>query len=64
MTTYNERNRIKAAERKRDKELNAAEKQRLNLEKKGISTDIWDGATCSVPRSGWIVWVFTCGTVK
>ena len=41
MTTYNERNRIKAAERKRDKELKAAEKQRLkdegqrlNLEKK------------------------------
>lgn len=34
MTTYNERNRIKAAERKRDKELNAAEKQRLSLEKK------------------------------
>lgn len=34
MTTYNERNRIKAAERKRDKGLKAAEKQRLNLEKK------------------------------
>ncbi len=39
MTTYNERNRIKAAERKRDKELKAAEKQRLKDEEQRLDME-------------------------
>lgn len=39
MTTYNERNRLKAAERKRDKELNAAEKQRLKDEEQRLDME-------------------------
>lgn len=39
MTTYNERNRIKTAERKRDKELKAAEKQRLKDEEQRLNTE-------------------------
>jgi len=39
MLTYNERNRIKAAERKQDKKLKAAEKQRVKEEERQLNRE-------------------------